>query len=403
MNRIKDTAATYGENIHTYKIAQSTANHNAKIIETLQRAALRRTEQISLNVEASLDAIPTPSANLQAVPLIDLVTTFHARDDLARNSQVTYRSALRRYLAAHSNDPQFAQAYQCLQDGHHPVDSCDLKVYSMPQRKPPRRRSFPQLDYGKLHDELLDAQVVQKSRWAGRANIWIDAGLVTGLRPKEWRGVTWADAAMTTLRVINGKVKQDIPGYLRNVQISEAQRQEFQNAQPTTRDIPVPSNYRHVVLTHLAMIAQAEQQGIDFATYHKQVSQVIRRACQKIWCGKKQYTLYSLRRQFSANASDQYGVEISSKMMGHSKPQNPAASAYGLASQAYGRVGKGSTHPLKQTDTTQSVQTAHKKAAAPCKYLAYRDAKQAQEQASQMETPDNDDDFASYSMREACR
>lgn len=381
-NAVCRATAIYGEHIHTYKIAPSTEAHNGKIIQALQRAARQRAEHIGVGLEASLEEQPVPSAKAPEVQLVDLVATFNAQVDLEASSQVTYRAALRRHLAAHSNDPQFDAAYQCLQDGQYAVSSYDPLDVSAPQRKPKKTRNFPQGDFEKLHDALLDSQVMQKSIWAGRAIAWMDAGLATGLRPKEWYTVTWADAAKTTLRVTNGKAKRDVPGYLRKTPISAAQRQQFQNAKPTTRDIPVPANYRFVVMRHLAMIDQAEQQGIEFATYHRQVSQAIRRACQKTWDGKKKYTLYSLRRQFAANAADAYGVEVSSQMMGHSNPQNPAASAYGLARQAYARVGKGDQKRQKQSEAQQSAgdNVAHRPA-APCKYLASIEAKLAQEQA----------------------
>jgi hypothetical protein len=373
--------ATSALDIQDYRISDSTRLHNAEVIQVLTRAALKRKLQLEEYGVTPLVRDPVQQDGEEKVHLIELVSTLCARDDLAPSSMVTYRAAVRRYLLEHFNDPLFEQAMSRFQDYWLLMGMSDPLECPTRNHKPRKTRNFPLVDFTKLHDALLDAQVEQKSIWAARAIAWMDAGLVTGLRPIEWDTVQWTDATKTMLRATNGKIKTDVPGYLRREPISHARRQQFQNVEPTTRDIPVPANSRSTVTRHLAMIEHAQKAGIDFATYHKQASQVIRRACLKIWKGKKQYTLYSLRRQFAANAADQYGVEASSIMMGHSKPQNPAASVYGIASQAYSRVGKSRQEKAKNSEAQQSADVvAVKKPAAPCKYLAYRDAKQALEQ-----------------------
>jgi hypothetical protein len=254
----------------------------------------------------------------------------------------------------------------------------------MSKYKQRRNRNIPSKDFESLRNALFDAQVVQKSFWAGRAVAWHDVGIVTGLRPIEWKTVVWTDAEMTVLRVTNAKVKLDVPGFLRKGKSNRTTETPKSNAVPKTRDIPIQASDRQLVIRHLAMIEQSEMLGIDFATYHKQVSQAIRRACRSIWDGQKKYTLYSLRRQFAANAADAYGVEVSSQMMGHSNPQNPAAAAYGLACQAYARVGKGVQKRQKQSYAQQAAgDKVVQRSPAPCKFLAYKAAKMAQEQVSE--------------------
>jgi hypothetical protein len=75
----------------------------------------------------------------------------------------------------------------------------------------------------------------------------------------------------------------------------------------------------------------------EFKKYHDECAHVLRRTCRKLWGTKKAFTLYTMRKQFSANMKAVHGSDITAELMGHSSSDSPSAAFYGKANQAHAR------------------------------------------------------------------
>lgn len=273
------------------------------------------------------------------VNLIDLAQDIMSRDDLSARSKNAYRAALLWRL----RERPIAQ-----------LDSSDLAALHLLEAWAPwelprpklRPRSIRLADLEKLNDELLS----QGGKWALRTSHWLQAGLASGLRPREWIDTHWTDANKTTLHVNCGKTKLSTPAFLQNTDRYEMREEPFGTG-TTEREIPIAKDFdRMVIDAHLRNIqscldrtASMLEQDRQFTRYYDQCRNSLHRACQKIWNGQKTYSLYTMRSQFSANTKAAFGSDIAATLMGHSSKDSPSTGHYGKASQAHTRSTRASS------------------------------------------------------------
>jgi integrase len=304
------------------------------------------------------------------VSIIQVLDDFLARTDLAASTAKTYRSALIWHIrtAQNPNKDHFT-ALSRLEELHLPKG---------PKSSTSRPRVISESDLEKLLDELY--RVGMKSIWAKRTATWVLAGLASGLRPIEWLSARWDSNDPSILLARTAKVKLRAPAFIRKEEPFQAPVQSIgqsvdqddasyepsylenfdhwiarpdQDAPP--RRIPIQDQARQMQVTSQigaiwsvipSDLSQADLEDA-FEKYHDQCRKVLYRACLEIWGGKKTYSLYTMRGQFSANTRAQYGPELSSEYMGHSGPDTPSRAHYGKANQAH-RAFKG----LRQVDAT---------------------------------------------------
>lgn len=280
-----------------------------------------------------------------SVSASDMAKDLIERTDLKPTSHKTYVFALKHHLQKNPNSPSTAEAIKI------------LNAWLAGKRKSaPKKEAtavMSQKDYLALLEDLVERSGTG-SAWARRTQHWLVATMATGIRPREWLTAEWVDGEKTAIRVTNGKIKLAPPGFMRNKQT------ESESKLPRTREIPVvnPSD-RISIDSHLqdlhAYIAQSrgDEKSLRKAydLYRNNVTRKLWRSCDALWEGKKIYSLYSARRQFSADKRADIGVAATSTMMGHSRPDTPSSSFYGKANQARSRTGVNYRNKQAATDS----------------------------------------------------
>ena len=271
-------------------------------------------------------------SEMASIKAIHLVDDLIERVDISKITTKTYLAALKWYFKKNPDNLEFQEALEKLNAYQASNQFKKIKPIKI------KSRNFPQNDYIQLLEDLT-AKQVHGSLWAGRSVRFLRAIIACGLRPSEWEQVTWLDDEKTTLHVINSKQKKDVAGFIRN-------KINADNYKPDsvvqTRDVPIDRSDVVIIDEQLSMIKEFVASGkISMDVYRDNCTTAIWRSCHKLWDGEKNYSLYSARKQYSANTRAEFGADETAKRMGHSSADSPSASFYGLSNQAYSRTGAG--------------------------------------------------------------
>lgn len=323
------------------------------------------------------------------VSLTNLVEDLAGRPDLAPSTRMFYRSALlwlARTIAAECREASGVdEAIKTVKilEGYRFTVGCPRSG---------RARPIPEADYDQLRAELL-RRAYAGSDWAGRAYVWLMAGVLSGVRPAEWLEAGWLGDG-SALVVITGKVKIAGPAFMRGQDGREDLLPHGDAvAAPLCRTIPIAASKRKIVQAHMDLLhtwlgswrqqRRLRRTGRPSATsrantskectpledlspqeledgytaYYNGVRSAIRYACLKLWDGSRMYSLYSARHQFSANMRAEVGPIVASELMGHSRPDSPAAGHYPGRHAAHTRSRQiGALRPGQKVDIPRSGQ-----------------------------------------------
>lgn len=294
---------------------------------------------------------PTDVVNISP---LDIVRDFIASaDSRGKSAFYLYRSALLWFLHPRINKaPEYAQAYQEMA-----ATKASPEMISKIKRRTVRKTSkktIPDDDFRKLLNILSANAVLTRSRsgcnWSAVTQYWMHAGLASGLRPNEWEHAYWQDESHAVLMAPNSKIKLAAPAYARaqngKTVYDEDPAQEISaesgsnsddadlhheivnqslsldaaqaDAPSQFRAIPIEPEDRLWVDMHMTSIAQAQKDwGMDFQYYYDRCRKTLYRACNKAFNGKKNYSLYTLRGQFSADMKNIMPLHEVGKLMGH--------------------------------------------------------------------------------------
>lgn len=164
-------------------------------------------------------------------------------------------------------------------------------------------------DYSLLDNALKNS----KNRWAAATRIWLKSGIITGLRPIEWRQTVYDEAENKLLiknaKNTNGRSHGDFRSFY------------FEH---------VSANDKKVILQHLKTAFQLGQNDVVWKSYYEGCSNLLKYTCKNLWPNRERHpTLYSARHQFSANlkASGCKPEEVAT-LMGHAV-DDTAMTTYG--------------------------------------------------------------------------
>lgn len=291
------------------------------------------TRQAYLNSIEAMRAwsIRARTKNVDEPPLVnitDLVQDVMARQDLTSRSKNVYRAALLWHLRQSMPLQPAEQAAFELLEKWAPWEQSEPKM---------RPRSIRRAEFDQLNDELMS----QGGKWATRTSHWLLAGIATGLRPREWLDASWSSEEQTALHVLCAKTKLSAPAFLRGKAGIEADDPigtgTEQRIIPVTKDFDRMAIEAHMrnIRSSINLAAPQDERENQFARYYHQCRTCMRRACIKIWNGRKMYSLYTIRSQFSANSKAAHGSDVTAILMGHSSPDSPSTGHYGKANQAH--------------------------------------------------------------------
>ena len=286
-------------------------------------------------------------------------------------SQTVYRAALLWFLRVNTGNQ-----YHSSDVGEAYLELRDLQI-KRPSPKSARPKDRPiylsQEDLDLLDNELCVNRGHEKTEISIKTLAWLKAGIWSGLRPNEWEHARWLDNEKTILLAPNSKQRPTVPA---NIQVHLA-NQKFPglNAKsvhdlnglpippPTPQDrfrqIPIDPKGRVHVNRHLEMMREDLDNGQSFAAYYDKCRKRLERSCQKVFQGKKRYSLYVARHQFAANAKTKFPEHVVAQLMGHKEISTArrayAASRYDSTGRGGQRPGEGQTQVAVEPQVTQEL------------------------------------------------
>ncbi len=255
--------------------------------------------------------------------------TDDVRPTVTAASWNVYKAAIVRYLAAVGADEA---AYN--------LNEVDARG-CLPRPKKAKHRTSGQK--AKLVDEVALRQVRRYlmetgGKWDGVIGRWLEVGILTGLRPEEWRD------AKLFLQEGEWRLK------LRNAKYRAALTEDEEGrAHGEFRHLclhGVSKEQQETIAAHIDNLADYVTNDEVWAHFYekirKRLSFVMRRAVRE---RHKRFTLYSLRHQFAANAKSA-GLSLTeiACLMGHAVTRT-AAVTYGR--KRYGGYGESQAFPLR--------------------------------------------------------
>lgn len=249
------------------------------------------------------------------------------RSDWTKSTWRSYKAAL---IFGISNNvfPYSQEAVEQLEATG--TDICKGKRQGKTSSMKPKK--IPEADLEKLVAHLNGL----RSKWAIGTKLWIQVGVITGLRPQEWIGAV--------LRTETGEEYASPSGGrpMPRVHTTEDGLEEYvltaKNAKATNgRANGEYRNLRlHLTAAQALLIANqiwflnAWAKRGDYGKYYTHCRITLWRACRKLFKKGSRYTLYSARHQFAANqkASGKTKEEVSDSM-GHANVR--------VAQQHYGK------------------------------------------------------------------
>ena len=260
----------------------------------------------------------------------EIVDDLFDRDDLEVSSKNTYGSALLYALLDIVDKEGVPEAIIYLRE-----KMSNGKVE--PRKRPKGPTSIPKKDLDMLVN-YLDAKSKRKdSFWHAHVKVMLLATLATGIRPIEWLSAKWTSVDKVAVQVLTAKSHASTAPFERIKKASKYPKISASKQLPKTRNIPVndPSD-RLMIDGHMKIISEfVLSEEMMFKDFHKLFVQVMTRASKDLWGSEKKYSIYSGRKQFSANKKAEVGINLTAILMGHSRPDTPSASSYGNANQAY--------------------------------------------------------------------
>lgn len=163
-----------------------------------------------------------------------------------------------------------------------------------------KQKHFSIKDLKKVDDELK----LSKSIWSVSTRVWLRAGILTGLRPVEWRkSILIEDDENIVLKVANAKnTNNRANGDFRHLYLNHLEENEI-----------------NIIKNHLKICNNFSNSKETWDNYYNGCSNLLRQKTRSVFPNREKFpTLYSTRHQFSANskASGCRPEELAS-LMGH--------------------------------------------------------------------------------------
>lgn len=235
----------------------------------------------------------------------------------------SYRSSVRLQFQRFSEAPLYAAALIRL-------DSLVLKGAKkgeVPARGPAqKRKSISQSDLFRLaeHVAQMNEGKVMNPFWPVRALRWLQASVITGLRPVEWKDAQWlGDPADGKLLVKNAKHTNGRSHGMNRII-------EFDRGHWLAPAVDL----------HMGLLKEwMSHEGNTFESYYSGCRKALQRCVRNLWPKRDQHiTLYSGRHQFSANLkADGATPKTVADLMGHNSEET-AKSHYGKRRSGWGRL-----------------------------------------------------------------
>lgn len=230
-------------------------------------------------------------------------------NELRPKSVRLYRASLNYYAELEYQDKKIdLETLEKIKNVLSSVKSGDSKNLEL-RTSSKKQKHLTVKDYSLLDEALKNS----KNKWSPATRIWLKSGIITGLRPIEWRQTVYDEKDNKLLiknaKNTNGRSHGDFRTFYFD-HLSE--------------------NDKKVILQHLKTAFQLGQNDVVWKSYYEGCSNLLKYTCKNLWPNRERHpTLYSARHQFSANlkASGCKPEELAT-LMGHAV-DDTAITTYG--------------------------------------------------------------------------
>lgn len=295
--------------VHTFLAPETRKQYREKVYLLMARAALDLHRQVPLDI--------TPAELVKW--MIEKKPTW------ARSTWRLYKVA----VAYHLDEVPTAEA-QLARDRllAEPQTGARRKTDRTSARK---QKAIPPEDFAVLRQHLSVGEITETKR---ALSLYLVAGIVTGLRPSEWRQAQWIDhheeTGLPALLVANAKRTHGRGnGLHRTLHLGDVD--EF---------------LRRVIRAFTMEAAQAVTEG-RFDTFKQSLARTLSRVVRRIWPNRKHHiTLYSTRHQAAANFKLALDPSQVAALLGHA---SAATADTHYARRQHGRTALFPTSPKAET------------------------------------------------------
>lgn len=278
------------------------------LIKKAYKEAIEQKHSVSKNISAYKDINNSQFLGLSLFNTCVWFKNFWASSLRPRTLRL-YRASLVYYIELELADKRIDQAafdkMKTVLSNLKAGDAKDLELRTSAKKQ----KHLTVKDYKVLDDALKES----KNKWSAATRIWLKSGIITGLRPVEWRQAVY-DEEENRLIIKNAK------------NTNGRSHGEFRSFY---FDHVTPSE-KNTVLQHLKISFSLSQTDIVWKQYYEGCSNLLKYTAGKAWPSRERHpTLYSARHQFSANmkASGCKPEEIAT-LMGHAV-DDTALTTYG--------------------------------------------------------------------------
>lgn len=278
------------------------------LIKKAYKEAIEQKHSVSKNISAYKDINNTQFLGLSLFNTCIWFKNFWAKNLRPRTLRL-YRASLMYYIELELADKKIDQVtFDKMKNVLSSLKSGDAKDLEL-KTSAKKQKHLTLKDY-KILDDALKAS---KNKWSSATRIWLKSGIITGLRPIEWRQAVY-DEEENRLIIKNAKnTNGRSHGEFRSFYLDH-----------------ITASEKNTVLQHLKIAFSLSQKDEVWKQYYEGCSNLLKYTAGKVWPSRERHpTLYSARHQFSANmkASGCKPEEIAT-LMGHAV-DDTALTTYG--------------------------------------------------------------------------
>lgn len=278
------------------------------LIKKAYKEAVEQKHAVSKNISAYKDINNTQFLGLSLFNTCVWFKNFWAKTLRPRTLRL-YRASLIYYIELELADNKIDQAaFDKMKNVLSNLKAGDAKDLEL-KTSAKKQKHLTLKDY-KVLDDALKAS---KNKWSSATRIWLKSGVITGLRPIEWRQAVY-DEEENRLIIKNAKnTNGRSHGEFRSFYLDH-----------------ITASEKNTVLQHLKIAFSLSQKDEVWKQYYEGCSNLLKYTAGKVWPSRERHpTLYSARHQFSANmkASGCKPEEIAT-LMGHAV-DDTALTTYG--------------------------------------------------------------------------
>lgn len=278
------------------------------LIKKAYKEAIEQKHSVSKNISAYKDVHNSQFLGLSLFNTCVWFKNYWASSLRPRTLRL-YRASIIYYMELELADKRIDQAsfdkMKTLLSNLKSGDSKDLELKTSAKKQ----KHLTVKDYKVLDDALKESD----NKWKNATRLWLRAGIITGLRPIEWRQAIY-DEEENRIIVKNAKnTNGRSHGEFRSLYLEHLTASE-----------------KNTVLQQLKIAFPFSQTDSMWKKYYEGCSNLLKYTCGKVWPSRERHpTLYSARHQYSANmkASGCKPEEIAT-LMGHAV-DDTALTTYG--------------------------------------------------------------------------